>query len=312
MPPDPQSQEGQPNPMRPLRAQSPDCELDRAAIRKGFARAAGSYDLAPVLQREVARRMARRLDCVRRTPSRILDLGCGTGADLTALSGRYPRCAVIGCDLSLPMLRVCGRRRSWVGRMLAAARPLVCADALRLPFGAQRFDLVWSNLALQWTQDLAASFAEALRVLDVGGLLMFSMPGPDTLSEVREAFAAADASPHVHRFPDMHDVGDLLVSSGFADPVMEMERITLTYADARQLFLELRQAGAANCSANRRRGLTGRAGWQRMLERYEGARSAGRLPAGFEILYGHAWKPQPRATDDGRAIVRFAARAGAR
>jgi len=307
MPPDPQSP---PRAGRSNRSgQAAGSEIDRAAVRRGFARAASRYDLAPVLQREVAGRMAQRLTYVARPPSSILDLGCGTGADLAPLGERYPQATLTGCDVSLPMLERAGRHRPWFRRLFETAQRLVCTDALALPFADRSFDLVWSNLALQWTEDLAGALTEALRALEIGGLLTFSVPGPDTLMELREAFGEADGSPHVHRFPDMHDLGDLLVSCGFADPVMEMERIVLTYADANQLFRELRQAGAANAASGRRRALTGKAAWRRMLDRYERLRSGGRLPATFEIVYGHAWKPQPRTVADGRAIVRFPSRA---
>lgn len=284
-----------------------EADLDPVAIRRGFERAASTCDLDPVLQREVARRMGRRLDLVKRAPQRLLDLGCGTGADLAALAARYPAAELAGCDACLPRLRRAAGKPSWVRRLLTRPRRvLACADVLRLPFPACRFDLVWSNLALQSTPDLAGALGEALRVLDVEGLLMFSMPGPDTLKELREAFAAADDFPHVHRFRDMHDVGDMLVACGFADPVMEMERITLTYSAAGDLFRDLRRAGAGNAARGRRQSLTGRAAWRRMLDRYDTMRVDGRLPATFEIVFGHAWKPQPLTCADGRAIVRFA------
>lgn len=280
--------------------------LDPVAVRRGFERAASTCDLDPVLQREVARRMGQRLEFIKRAPARVLDLGCGTGADLAALAARYPAAEFAGCDACLPMLQRFAGKTSWIARLFRPdRRVLACADARRLPFPENRYDMLWSNLALQWSEDPAGVFGEALRVLDIEGLLIFSVPGPDTLSELREAFAAADDFPHVHRYPDMHDIGDMLVACGFADPVMEMERITLTYADAGDLFRELRRAGAGNAAVGRRRSLTGRAAWRRMLSRYDAMRIAGRLPATFEIVFGHAWKPQPRTSADGRAIVRF-------
>jgi malonyl-CoA O-methyltransferase len=293
--------------------------LDRASMRRAFERAAGTYDSAAVLQREVGQRMAERLGIVRLDPSAILDAGCGTGEALGELHARYPRARLVGLDLAYPMLQAAGRRdlasrtdtrplvRRLLGAFAAQARhpALVCGDVCRLPLGARSIDLVWSNLTLQWVDELPAALAEFHRVLNVGGLLTFTTFGPDTLGELRRAFAAADASAHVNRFLDMHDVGDMLVQAGFADPVMDMEMITMTYADAGALMRDLKAIGAQNARIDRRRGLTGRHRWQRMLAALEECRRNGRLQASFEVIYGHAWKPEPRIVDDGRAIVRF-------
>jgi malonyl-CoA O-methyltransferase len=294
--------------------------LDRASVRRAFERAAGTYDSAAVLQREVGQRMAERLGIVRLDPAAILDAGCGTGEALCELRARYPRAKLVGLDLAYPMLQAARRRdltaradtqplvRRLLGAFAAAARAgpaLVCADVRRLPLGARSVELVWSNLTLQWVDELPLALAEFHRVLNVGGLFTFTTFGPDTLGELRRAFAAADASAHVNRFLDMHDVGDMLVQAGFADPVMDMEMITMTYADAGALMRDLKAIGAQNARTDRRRGLTGRHRWHRMLAALESFRRDGRLPASFEVVYGHAWKPEPRVVDDGRAIVRF-------
>jgi malonyl-CoA O-methyltransferase len=160
-------------------------------------------------------------------------------------------------------------------------------------------------LALQWIDDPALAFVEFHRVLTTGGLLSFTTLGPDTLRELRSAFARVDSEVHVHRFIDMHDLGDMLLDAGFADPVMDMEILTLTYADSPSLMRELKALGAGNAAAGRRRGLTGARRWARALAALESFRVNGRLPASFEIVYGHAWKPEPRVAADGRAIVRF-------
>ncbi len=300
--------------------QSDDAGLDRASLRRDFDRAAATYDSAAVLQREVAQRMAERLGIVRLEPATILDAGCGTGEALGELQARYPHARLVGLDLAYAMVQAAGRRdlvlrtgarplmRRLLGAFAAAARghpALICGDVCRLPLGARSVDLVWSNLTLQWVDELPLAFSEFHRILSVGGLLTFTTFGPDTLRELRSAFAAADQSAHVHRFLDMHDVGDMLVHAGFADPVMDMELVTMTYADAGALMRDLRAIGAQNARADRRRGLTGRHQWQTMLAALEGFRREGRLPASFEIIYGHAWKPESRHADDGRAIVRF-------
>lgn len=294
--------------------------LDLRSVRKNFERAAATYDAAAVVQREIGARMAERLGVIRLRPAAILDAGCGTGEALGELRARYPDARLVGLDLAYNMARAARLRvaalatdeRSLLARLLGpGARAgqhqprLVCGNLCSLPLKAGSVDLVWSNSTLQWVNEPALAFTEFQRVLAVGGLLSFTTFGPDTLRELRTAFAAADAATHVHRFIDMHDLGDMLVQAGFADPVMDMEKLTLTYADAGSLMRDLKAVGAQNAAAGRRRGLTGPQRWQRALAALENFRRDGRLPASFEIVYGHAWKPQPRAAADGRAIVRF-------
>ncbi len=281
--------------------------LDRALVRRRFSAAAKNFDTFSVLHREVARRMNERLDYIKQKPGTILDLGCGTGADLNVLGERYPDARRIACDGSLSMLKKAGERTAWLRRLLpvfgASRLSPLCADATALPLANASTNLVWSNLMLHWLADPLPAFKEMQRVLQAEGLLMFSSFGPDTLKELREAFL--DAEPHVHRFIDMHDIGDMLVSAGFAEPVMDMEVITLTYASVDELFRDLRGSGATNAASGRRQGLMGKTAWKQALAALEARRLDGRLPLTFEIVYGHAWKPKPRTTDDGRAIINF-------
>ena len=178
------------------------------------------------------------------------------------------------------------------------------ADIGRLPLAAGACDLLWSNLALARSDVPGAVLEEWSRVLAVDGLLMFSTLGPDTLKELRAAFAA-DPAPHVHPFVDMHDLGDMLVAAGFADPVMDMEVLTLTYSTFGDLIADVRASGQVNALAHRRRGLTGRNIWERARREYAAPLRAGRLPASFEVVYGHAWKPRARARPDGTRIIKF-------
>jgi malonyl-CoA O-methyltransferase len=164
--------------------------------------------------------------------------------------------------------------------------------------------MLWSNLALAWAPDPAVTLREWHRVLEVGALLMFTTYGPDTLKELRAAFAVADTVPHVHPFVDMHDLGDALVAAGFADPVMDMDLLTVTYARPEDLFRDLRATGQRNAHQRRRRTLGGRTRWGRMRAAYAAVARDGRVPATFEIVYGHAWKAAPRKLADGRAIIR--------
>lgn len=281
--------------------------VDLRQVRRNFARAAAGYDTAAVLQREVASRMLERLDYVKIEPARVLDLGCGTGASLTALGERYPKAQVLGADASEAMLGVGRGQRSrlrWLLPFLRANKAgLLAADANALPVKTGTQGLIWSNLMLHWLEEPQPALREMHRALDVGGLLMFSTFGPDTLKELRACFA--DGYEHTQRFADMHDYGDMLLECGYSDPVMDAEILTMTYASVDDLFRDLRQNGAACAMHARRRGLMGRTTWATARARYEALMEEGRLPATFEIVYGHAWKAQPTKTADGRAIVRF-------
>jgi len=276
--------------------------LDKRRIRRNFARAALRYDHAAALSREVARRMLERLDLVRLLPERILDAGAGSGLATYPIARRYPRARTLALDASLPMLRQMQRRASWrqlLQARIGAARIVpICADFEQLPIAGASIDLVVSNLALHWSVDVGRAIGELHRVLRPGGLLMFTTLGPDTLKELAHASAAGAGGCRVHRFVDMHDLGDLLAHSGFAGPVMDMEYLTLTYAGVDELLRELRDAGGVSAQTGRTGLRTPR--WKaRLAARYEALRVDGRLPATFEIVYGHAWKSEraPRAPD---------------
>lgn len=258
---------------------------NKADIRRNFNAAAAVYDRTAVLQRAVGARLLERLDLVRLEPQRILDLGSGTGGGAAQLGARYPAARIIQLDQAFNMLRQ-SRRRG-----LSDRQSLVCADAEALPLQAGRVDLAFSSLMLQWASDPVRVLQEARRALRTDGLFLFSSFGPDTLAELRESWARVDDHVHVNAFADMHDVGDALVGTGFADPVMETERFTLVYKDGRALMGELKALGAGNVNAGRRRALTGRRRMQQMLEEYENRHGDGRdgLPATFEVVYGHAW-----------------------
>jgi malonyl-CoA O-methyltransferase len=283
--------------------------LDRALLRRRFGRAAAGAAVDP-LAREIARRMDERLDYLRMAPQRILDLGCGTGTDLATLAARYPQALLLGADFAPAMLAraQAGQPRSGVLRRLLGGPPrgaaLFAADALALPLARGSVDMLWSNLMLPAVDDPLPALREMHRVLAVGGVLMFSSFGPDTLRELR-AVLPTDAGERVHRFIDMHDIGDALVKAGFSDPVMDMEMLTLTYPDLDALLRDLRAHGLTNASIRRPRGLSGRGGWRAARAAYERLRRDGRLPASFEVIQGHAWKTAPRTTADGRAVVSF-------
>ena len=276
--------------------------VDKRLVRRAFDKAAAGYDAAAVLQHEVCRRMLSRLEYVKHEPAAILDAGSGTGNALAPLRARYQHATLVALDLALAMVERTRSHSPWWQRLTGRAVLPVCGDIERLPLRAGVFGMVWSNLALQWVGSPAHAFTELRRVLAPGGLLMFSTFGPDTLKELRDAYGG-DRYSHVNRFIDMHDLGDMLVHAGFAQPVMDMEYITLTYADVRALMRDLKAIGAQNVTGGRRAGLSPRAALAAVERNYERLRRDGRLPATFEVVYGHAWAPQPRTTVDGKPII---------
>lgn len=283
--------------------------VERRAVRRASSRAAGTYAAAAVLAREVEARMLERLQYIKVVPQRVLDAGCGDGHGVRRLAQAYTDAQVLGVDFALPMLQAASGHGTWLRRALGRERAdWLCADLAALPVPAASIDLVWSNLALHCVGDPMPVLKELRRVLKVEGLLMFSCYGPDTLKELKRAFAADDRTQHVHDFVDMHDLGDMLSACGFAAPVMDMELITLTYADVGALFADLRATGQVNALAGRRRGLTGKGVFSAMRAAYASLRRDGSLPASFEIVYGHAWKPQPSRTEEGHAVIRMQAR----
>ena len=290
--------------------------IDLSRVRQLFSR---TERVAPsdFLRREIAARMHDRLGLVKISPKRVLDAGCGAGADLTLLQKDYPAAQVLGLDAACAMTEAAKAPasamrslNSMLSRLLPAKAgvDLLCGDFGNLPLGPNSVDLVWSNLALHWHPQPDRVFAEWRRVLRQDGLLMFSNFGPDTLRELRTAFAEADGavpSPRVLPFVDMHDFGDQLVAAGFSTPVMDMEVITVTYDTAQALLADVRALGG-NPLDTRRRGLIGRAAWDRMLAALERQRRAdGKLALTFEVIYGHAFRPAPRVTAAGEAIIRF-------
>ncbi len=261
--------------------------LDRAAVRRQFERASAGYDAHAVLQERVRGEMLERLALLAFEPKFVVDLGCGTGHAARALRRRWPRARVIALDRAPGMLAAAGAQRPWLRGF-----DRVQADALRLPLRTGAVDLAFSCLMLPWVGDLDAALAELRRTLGPRGYLSFATLGPDTLRELRAAWTESDPAPHVHGFLDMHDVGDALVRAGFADPVMDVDRLTLTYPTLRALMTDLQGAGAVNALAGRRRGLTGRGRLASVEAAYERLRDAdGRLPASVEIVYGQAWCP---------------------
>ncbi|MDN5864785.1 MAG: malonyl-ACP O-methyltransferase BioC [Gammaproteobacteria bacterium] len=259
-------------------------ELELERVNENFARAAATYDHAAVLHAEVQARLLERLELTSLQPRRILDLGTGTGRALRPLAERYPQAEVIAVDRVLPMIAR-ARRRRWRLRRFGCA----AARAEALPFAAQSADLVFSNLMLHWSPAPEQAFTEIERMLRSRSLFLFTAFGPDTLRELRAAWSAVDGFTHVHSFEDMHNIGDALVHAGFVEPVMDMECITLSYTQVRDLTRDLKQTGMGNVAAGRTRALTGTRRWEAMERAYERFRVEDRLPATYEVVYGTAW-----------------------
>jgi malonyl-CoA O-methyltransferase len=281
----------------PVAAAGPERAPVRSAIvRRQFERRAAGFDSASAIVREVGRRLTERLEAVRLDARRVVDLGCGTGAQRSALLKRFARATWIGVDLSAAMLRQA--RPGYAGWLRSALRPRtlrICADAERLPLAGASVDCVFSNLMLNWHPAPHRVFPEVARVLAEDGLLLFASFGPDTLRELREACAVALPRARPMPFVDMHDLGDMMVAAGFSSPVTDAENLRLTYRSARQLLAEVRALGG-NPRDDRHPGLPSGAQARRLLAGLEARRDAeGRIALTFEVTYGLGWKAAPRA-----------------
>lgn len=324
--------------------------FDPRQVRRAFSRSASSYASAAKLQTEIEARLlesldyyaldetrpdASRSDASRPEKSRpedtkaprvIVDLGCGPGGGARAMQQRWPKARVLALDLALPMLKRQTEDHESAGLIRALTRPFVslrgaapmriCADARALPLADHCVDLLFSNLCLQWIEDLPAVFAGFRRVLRPGGMLVCSTFGPDTLHELRGAFAAADTVPHVSPFASIAQFGDALIAGGFRNPVLDRDELTTHYPDLPTLMRELRAIGATNALHARRHTLTGRGRFATAAKAYEqwrgtheGDTANGTLPATWEVITAIAWAPEhgvPIREGD-RDVARFPA-----
>jgi malonyl-CoA O-methyltransferase len=276
-------------------------QLDIAAIRQSFDRAAPGYDHFAVLQREVESRLLERIEFQRHKPDVILDLGCGTGSASRILAAQNPQANVIALDWAPAMLARVAAKDEANPHLNSGLHP-VCADMHALPLAARSVDLIFSSLALQWSYDLPAIFREFRRIMKADAMLVFTCFGPDTLFELKQSWRAVDDLPHVNDYPDMHDIGDELLAAGFREPVMDAERLTLEYPDVMSLMRELKGIGAHNVASQRQHSLTGKSRIKAMLQAYEQFRRGDRYPATYEVIYGTAFAPaegQPVKTPEG-------------
>lgn len=263
-----------------------DFKIDRDRVRRNFAAAASGYDEFDVLQRAVRAELMDRLDFYLETPQRVADVGCATGRGAELLRTRYPQAEVLAFDFAVPMLRQAQKRSRWRRRFSCVA-----AEASQLPLPKDSVDVLFANLLLPCFDNLPRMFGEWMRVLRPGGYLAFTTFGPDTLRELRAAWAEVDPNPRVLPFLDMHDLGDAMTAAGWREPVLDITRYTLTYAEPMALVRELKGMGATQVDAARLRGLTSPRRFQAMLAAYEKMRVDGRIPATAEVITAHAWGP---------------------
>ncbi len=275
-------------------------------VKRAFSSATGSYDTHAVLQREIADRLLAHLDFTKLEPKRILDIGCGTGYFTRLLRARFKRAEVVALDLSETMVRATrsahARRLPWHGR-----NRHVAADAACLPLKEAQFDLVCSNLAMQWLPDPQAMMQEMRRVLAPGGLMLFSTFGRRTLGELRQSLAAIEPerAGHVLPFPDVTSLGDALMKLPVELPVTDSDLFTLTYPDTISLIRELKGLGASAAAIrSRKSGLYGRSLIRRLEAVYGDTYrdEDGKIRATFEALYAQAWYKQAGYQHDANMI----------
>ncbi|TAG46957.1 MAG: methyltransferase domain-containing protein [Betaproteobacteria bacterium] len=284
--------------------------LDAQLVRQRFDRAATQYGNAAVVQREVGNRLLERFDVMRIDPRVVLDVGCGPGTHTDALVKRFPNAQIVALDTSAAMLEKAAPAASgWLDRWSKKPRALgVCADMSRLPIAQGVVDVLWSNFSMQWGGDLPALFSQWSRAIRNDGVLMFTAPGPDTLKELRQTLAQIESPDlqRAHSFTDLHDLGDMLIHAGFADPVMDMEVITLEYNDTAALWRDLRDQAALSAIAARPRGLLTPRKFAALNAALDRSRDGnGKIRMSIEVIYGHAWKVPPKKTAEGHGIVRI-------
>jgi len=265
--------------------------LNKKRISKDFSNAADTYDAAAIVQQEICDRALERLQMLKLEPNTIIDIGSGTGKSVRGLQAQFPESHVIASDVAVPMLLNLDQMQP----SLQHKASIICCDAEKLSIKDESVDLIFSTSTFQWCEDLNLIFAECLRILKPGGVLVFTTFGPDTLKELRQSWAQIDQQDHVHRFIDMHHIGDLLLAQHYVDPVVDMEMITIEYQQARQLLRDLKDTGSRGKFSlevdNFSAGLMGKNKFQQFEAAYENYRQKnGTLPASYEVIYGYARK----------------------
>lgn len=264
-------------------------------ICNAFNAHARTYEQAAKIQYEIGERLFERLQYLKINPRYILDLGCGPGRYSAALKKYYPKAKIVGLDLALMMLNQAQSRQGWLRKW-----SLVNGDMMHMPFADGLFDLVFANQVIHWGSSLTKLMAELNRIMNTNGCFMFSTLGPDTFFELKKAWSHADSFAHTFEFADMHDLGDILLSERFQDPVVDMEKLYVHYQSLPQLLHALRSQGVRNTNPGRNPGLTSKKSWQTFASAMDALRiPEGKYPLTYEVVYGHAWKGQQRRLNQG-------------
>lgn len=264
-------------------------------ISKAFNKHAAEYELAAKVQHEIGERLFERLQYLKISPQRILDLGCGPGMFSRELALMYPKAQIVGLDLAQAMLLQAKKKQSWRRKW-----SLVTADMSHMPFPSGVFDLVFANQVIHWGNPQAQVFREINRVMNVNACFMFTTLGPDTFKELKTAWSGANEFQHVNEFVDMHDIGDSLMAEHFLEPVMDMELLAVHYETLPKLLNSLQAQGVRNINPQRNQGLTGKKSWQQFERNYGTLQTSnGKYPLTYEVVYGHAWKGEQRKTNNG-------------
>lgn len=258
--------------------------LDSRQVRRRFDRAAAGFDDADFVHAVTRDGLLSRLEPLVIEASTVIDLGSATGSASRALRDRFGRVHLISVDLALGMLRQGRKKRAWF-----ANSSFVQATAAALPFAAQSVDVVFANLLLPWVDNPAPVFSEIARILRKGGVFAFATFGPDSLLEIRRAWSQVDNNAHVNPFMDMHDLGDGLLKAGFADPVLDVDRLTISYDSAEKLFADLTAAGGRNALRQRNPSLVGKQRFRRMVDALQSSGTDGKITLNLELVFGHCW-----------------------
>ncbi len=258
-------------------------------IRRQFERAASGFDNADFVHSVTREGLLTRLEPLLVDAKTVLDLGCATGAASQALAKRFKGSRVTSVDIAHNMLTKARARKSWLSKMSFAQ-----ASADQLPFADASVDVVFSNLLLPWLADPGLAFAEIARVLRKGGLFAFATLGPDSFQELARAWKQVDDGVHINRFPDMHNLGDGLVNAGLGDPVLDVDRLAVSYDNKQRLFSDLFAVGARNALQHRNATLTGKGRFASMLAALDETAIGGKISLDLELVFGHCWGVGPK------------------
>lgn len=268
--------------------------LNLRDVRRRFDNAAQSFDAADFVHAITRQGLFTRLEPLVLDANNILDLGSATSSATRQLQKRFGRAHIVSLDVSRNMLRQGMRKRSWASRLSLYPCSYVQADAARLPFAAQSIDLVFSNLLLPCIDNIELVFEEVARVLQQGGVFAFATLGPDSLREVSRSWSAVDNHAHVTQFLDMHDIGDAAIRSGLRDPVLDVDRLTVSYENPEKLFADLTSVGARNTLQQRNRSLVSKRRFAQMVTALIGGADAEKISLDLELVYGHCWGGGPK------------------